>query len=132
MKKLLLIVPFALLLTACASSPPAETPPPPPTPALSPPVATPQAEKSQTFNMVSQNLFFSPAPLSVPKGTMVTLKIQNTGRHTFTIDALRLNQSLASGVNTAMFTANQSGTFEYYCAVPGHREGGMLGTLKVQ
>jgi len=86
----------------------------------------------QTFNMVSQNLSFSPATLSVPKGTMVTLRLQNTGSHTFTIDALRLNQRLAPGINTVMFTASQSGTFEYYCAIPGHREGGMVGTLQVQ
>ena len=128
MKAWVLTSPFLFLLTACAPTPPTEAPPPP----ASLPVAVPQAKESQTFTMVSQNLSFSPTNLSVPRGTMVTLKIQNTGRHTFTIDALRLNQSLAPGMNTVMFTANQSGTFEYYCAIPGHREGGMVGTLLVQ
>ena len=127
MKKLLSTLPFVLLFAACASTPPTGAPPP----SASPPAAVPQAKEYRTFNMVSQNFSFSPASLSMAKGTMVTLKIQNSGLHTFTIDALRINQNLASGTNTVMFTATQSGTFEYYCAIPGHRERGMVGTLQV-
>jgi len=33
---------------------------------------------------------------------------------------------------TVEFTPTTSGTFEYYCSVPGHRESGQFGTLKVE
>jgi len=86
----------------------------------------------QQISMQAGNFFFSPNSLTVAKGQQVKFNIQNTGFHTFTIDELGVNISLSgSGNYTAEFTPTQSGTFEYYCAVPGHREGGMFGNLKV-
>ena len=34
-------------------------------------------------------------------------------------------------VNTLTFVANEPGTYEYYCTVPGHKDSGMVGTLTV-
>lgn len=78
------------------------------------------------------NFFFSPDILSVSKGDEVTVNIQNSGFHTFTVDELGVNETLRSDQETVTFTANKSGTFEYYCAVPGHRERGMFGSLTVE
>ena len=77
------------------------------------------------------NFFFSPDTISVSTGDEVTVNIQNSGFHTFTVDELGVNETLRSGQETVTFTANKSGTFEYYCAVPGHRERGMFGSLTV-
>lgn len=33
---------------------------------------------------------------------------------------------------TATFEAKRAGTFDYYCFIPGHKSGGMSGTLVVQ
>ena len=39
--------------------------------------------------------------------------------------------SAASGPTTVRFTVTQSGSFTYYCSIPGHRQIGMEGVLEV-
>lgn len=86
----------------------------------------------QAIEMVSGNFFFTPKNLSLKKGEAVTIRFQNSGVHTFTIDELGVNIPLRGSSPVAEFTPEKSGTFEYYCAVPGHREGGMFGSLTVE
>lgn len=81
--------------------------------------------------MQAGNLFFSPKTLTAVVNEEVVLNVGVTGRHTFTIDALGVDVRLNQGKASVRFTPNQTGTFEYYCAIPGHRERGMLGTLRV-
>lgn len=38
----------------------------------------------------------------------------------------------AGGVGTLAFTAQEKGTYEFYCTEPGHKDGGMKGTLVVE
>ena len=38
---------------------------------------------------------------------------------------------VAGKSGTATFAAPGAGTYQYYCAVPGHKEAGMTGTLQV-
>ena len=82
--------------------------------------------------MVSGNLFFKPDKLSLTKGKPVRIQVQNTGIHTFTIDELGVNVPLRNSSEVVEFTPNKEGRFVYYCAIPGHREGGMLGDLEVR
>ena len=56
---------------------------------------------------------------------------QNSGVHTFTVDELGVNIPLNGPVVTAEFIPEKAGQFEYYCAIPGHREGGMFGDMAV-
>ena len=52
--------------------------------------------------------------------------------HTFTVSELGVTRDLPAGETTAIeFLASQRGTFQFVCAVPGHTEGGMHGTLHV-
>ncbi len=83
------------------------------------------------LNMVSGNLFFTPDNLELKKGQPVRITFQNTGIHTFTIDELGVDVPLRGPSAVVDFTPNKEGQFEYYCAIPGHREGGMLGDLTV-
>lgn len=84
------------------------------------------------INMISGNLFFNPEDLKLVKGEPVKISFENRGTHTFTIDELGVNVILRGSSGVAEFTPTKSGTFEYYCAVPGHREGGMFGSLLVE
>ena len=94
----------------------------------------PQAEATNVkmVGMSSGNLFFNPANLTLVKGQPVMLMFQNKGTHTFTIDELGVNVPLSGSTPKVEFTPNKAGTFQYYCAITGHREGGMIGSLKVE
>lgn len=96
----------------------------------------PTDEKSELsvreINLTSGSLFFNPDNLTLTKDQPVKINIQNSGSHTFTIDQLGVDVRLQGSQEVVEFTPSQSGTFEYYCAVPGHWEGGMFGTLIVE
>lgn len=81
--------------------------------------------------VVSDNVLFEPTELSAPVG-QVTVRMANQDLfwHTFTIDELDVDLPVAvNGDRAATFTA-PSGTYEYYCRIPGH-EMRMRGTLVV-
>jgi heme/copper-type cytochrome/quinol oxidase subunit 2 len=70
--------------------------------------------------------------ITVAKGQTVKLTVTSTGgSHTFTIDELGINIAVSSGqTTTEEFTVEKAGTFYFYCAVPGHLDAGMVGTLE--
>jgi plastocyanin len=51
--------------------------------------------------------------------------------HTFTIDSLHVNVDVPIGANRRVTFNAPSGTYEFYCRVPGHKAAGMKGTLIV-
>jgi plastocyanin len=95
------------------------------------PVAQPSpAESTQTSNSVTiSNFAFSPANLTVKKGTTVTWTNQDSTAHTVTeTDGQKGpdSSSLGNG-KTYSFTFDTVGTFKYKCSI--HPE--MLGTVTV-
>lgn len=93
-------------------------------------------DKSETtavkeISMVSGGFFFSPNKLTLKKGQPVKINIKNSGVHTFTIDELGVDVPLTGQSTVVEFTPTKSGTFEYYCAIPGHRENGQFGSVIV-
>lgn len=99
---------------------------------VSPPSQRPSVQKGSKILMQAGNFFFSPQRLEAEQKQSIVITIQNTGLHTFTIDELGVNERLpGSGTYTVEFTPDKKGSFEYYCAVPGHREAGMVGVLMV-
>ncbi|MBI1973356.1 cupredoxin domain-containing protein [Candidatus Micrarchaeota archaeon] len=84
------------------------------------------------FTIEAGSLRFAPDSITVKAGDHVHLTIVNKDVfHTFTIDELGVNFQLPAGQTKEFdFTASKSGTFAFYCAVPGHREGGMHGTMR--
>ncbi|MCH7828479.1 cupredoxin domain-containing protein [Patescibacteria group bacterium] len=90
-------------------------------------------EKKVPVSMSARSFAFSPETLKARVGESIVLEVQATGQHTFTIDELGVNVSLPHGKTTRVeFTPSQTGTFTYYCAVPGHRNAGQIGTLTVE
>lgn len=83
----------------------------------------------------ASNFAFSKKEIRVKKGDTVKIILNNTqGMHDFVIDEFSVKTPVLSLGKTAdvTFTANQAGTFEYYCSVGSHRQMGMVGKLIVE
>lgn len=76
---------------------------------------------------------FSLKEITVNEGDTVKLYINVTrGTHDFKIDEFGVNSSTPTGqVTIVQFIADKAGEFVYYCNMPGHRQAGHWGTLKV-
>ena len=83
------------------------------------------------INIVSRSYIYDPEFIEVERGETVVINFQNSGIHTFTIDELGINESLSGSSATVEFTPEETGTFEFYCSIPGHKERGMMGELIV-
>jgi plastocyanin len=78
---------------------------------------------------------FDPSTITVKKGDKVKITFKNSGgTHDFVIDELNVKTPIIQGGAEAVveFTADQEGSFEYYCSVGNHRAMGMKGTLVVE
>lgn len=96
-------------------------------------ISTPSIPEGFTL-VKGYNFGFSPNTIRVKQGETIKLRlVSSDSPHTFTIDELNVNQQFTFGKDAdAVFTANKKGTFQFYCAVPGHKESGMIGTLIVE
>ncbi len=103
--------------------------------ALTTPVAHAAAVTVNVEALPNNVLRFSPAIITVEPGDVVTIVFVNNDNivHTFDIDEFNVHTGdVDPGASTTVsFTVNRQGTFSFYCAVPGHREGGMVGQLNV-
>lgn len=74
--------------------------------------------------------------LTVHEGEMVQINLINGegAEHDIVVDqyAARSGRIVAKGASsTISFSATRTGDFAYYCSLPGHREAGMEGLIKV-
>lgn len=89
-------------------------------------------EVVKEIKMTAANFSFSPKSITVQKGEPVKIFFTNVGIHTFTIDELGVDVPLRGFSPVAEFTPTKTGTFEYYCKIPGHREAGQVGTITIE
>lgn len=90
---------------------------------------------NETFIVTGQNFSFSPAQLKVKKGEVIKIIFKNTGgMHDFVLDEFNVRTSRVQdgGEEAVIFTADKTGSFEYYCSVGSHRAMGLTGTLMVE
>lgn len=85
-----------------------------------------------SLDITSKNYAFSPSTIVVYKGQVVTVRFKNTGIHNFNIDELNIHKTLSDGEETLTFIPTEVGTFPFYCEMPGHKQAGMVGYLRVQ
>jgi len=103
-----------------------------------PTIDTPDTKEAlaiKEFVVTGQNFSFEPAMIKVKKGDRVKITFQNTeGFHDFRIDeyGVAAKQAKSPATEVLEFTADQAGSFEYYCSVGTHRSMGMKGTLVVE
>lgn len=114
---------------------PTPTPPQPaPTP-TQPPPTPPPAPQPQTFNVTAQNFAFSTSQIKAKKGAQITINLESAdGFHDLVIEGYGVGTSrVNTGEKTSVtFTADQSGTFAFFCSVGSHRTMGMEGSFIVE
>jgi len=94
----------------------------------------PLPEEEVVVDVTAGEGYFEPDVIMVDQGQAVTVVVENVTEedHTFTIDELDVDVSLAPGEQEEVtFTAAEEGSFEFYCDEPGHRDAGMYGYLEV-
>lgn len=89
--------------------------------------------ETQEIKVNMANLMFDPATITIRSGLPYRLTLSSKGSHTFTVDKLGINFVVASGeTKTFNLKVAKPGTYDVYCATPGHLEAGMAGKLIVQ
>ncbi|PIT92588.1 MAG: hypothetical protein COU08_01165 [Candidatus Harrisonbacteria bacterium CG10_big_fil_rev_8_21_14_0_10_42_17] len=94
-----------------------------------------KAGEQQTITLTGKSFEFSQKEIRVKKGDKVTINFSSTdGFHDWVVDEFdAATDRVQTGENTSItFTADKTGTFEYYCSVGNHRAQGMVGTLIVK
>ena len=90
---------------------------------------------AKEFVITGQKFSFTPSSITVKKGDRVKITFKNIdGFHDFKIDeyGIATKQAQSPSEEVLEFTADKTGSFEYYCSVGTHRAMGMKGTLKVE
>lgn len=87
-----------------------------PPPSASTPAATATPSTATGSSVAIENFMFSPAALTVKKGTTVTWTNKDSAAHTVTsTDGGKLNSSTLNKGQTYAFTFDTTGTFNYKC-----------------
>jgi plastocyanin len=85
--------------------------------------------------VTAENTAFVEASLHMTNGEVLGLFVVNKDGigHTFEVDGLGIHVELPPNSTTAVaIKPTGSGSLEFYCNVPGHREAGMVGTINVE
>jgi plastocyanin len=81
------------------------------------------------------DLSFDQTELTVPAGEVTIELVNDSGiPHNVEVEGNgveEVSETITEGTTELMLTL-EPGEYEFYCAVPGHREGGMEGTLTVE
>jgi plastocyanin len=89
------------------------------------------AIRSGDLTLVAENIEFSSEELHANSGEVsIVIDNKDLAGHTFTIDKLDVDEALPGGTSTRFTFDAPSGTYRYYCAIPGHDET-MHGTFTV-
>lgn len=88
------------------------------------------------ITIISTEFNFNPSAVTVEAGEEVRIVFENAGKtsHNLVIEGLEVKTKTISGgqTDTIEFTVTNSGTYTFFCSIPGHRVAGMEGNLKVE
>ncbi len=85
------------------------------------------------IHLTSENVAFSETELTAPAGEVtVTLENKDLFWHTFTIEELGVDLRVPIGAEIPVTFPAPPGQYRFICAIPGHPEAGMEGTLTVE
>jgi nitrite reductase (NO-forming) len=85
-----------------------------------------------SFDVDMADILFNPTELTIPANVDVTINLTNSGVLEHTFDVGDVSSGIIPAGGTGSVTLNLApGTYDYICAIPGHKEAGMVGTLTV-
>jgi len=89
---------------------------------------------NETVQIDAFSMGFNPTIIKAKQGQQFYLDITNLDiTHSFDLDNLNIHLNLQSGEKRIIkINPTESGEYEYYCNIPGHREAGMKGTLIIE
>lgn len=92
---------------------------------------TTAGEAGMEFIITGTEFAFDPEELTVPADTEITITLVNNGvvEHDISIDELDFHLMAQPGETLSATLTIPAGIYMIYCAVPGHHEAGMMGTL---
>ncbi len=93
------------------------------------------AEATTTTTLEAKDTKFGTTPLAARRGETLGIVLLNRDSfpHSFDVDSLNITvQMPANSTTIAAITPTIAGTLDFYCAVPGHKEAGMVGTIAVE
>jgi plastocyanin len=93
------------------------------------------AAPTTSATLVVAGTKFLTTSYSVSSSDVLGLFVENrdSSAHSFDIDALDIHVQVPAGATVALAVEPKtSGSLEFYCALPGHREAGMAGTIDVK
>jgi plastocyanin len=96
--------------------------------------STPVAEGARRIDVAATSFAFDPDRITVTAGEDVALVLSSDDvLHDLTIDEIDVHVVAERGETAeGGLRADEPGEYTYYCAVSGHREAGMEGTLVVE
>jgi plastocyanin len=95
---------------------------------------TPTQEADEIrITLFLEDIRFTPEVIEIPANQPVTLRIENIGaaKHSFVVPDLGIDVQVQPGRFGEITLEAQPGEYEFICTVPGHKEAGMVGTLRV-
>jgi uncharacterized cupredoxin-like copper-binding protein len=93
---------------------------------------SPTPAPGEVLSLTGTEYSFAPMAM-VAKAGRTTIRFTNKGamEHDFTIDSLKVHLSAQPGKSAEVTVVLKPGTYQSHCAVPGHSQSGMHGTLTV-
>ena len=92
------------------------------------------ADGAREIEVTATDFAFDPDEITAEAGEDLAIVLTSEDiLHDFTIDELDAHVVADRGETAeGGVTADEPGTYDFYCSVPGHREAGMEGTLTVE
>jgi len=93
------------------------------------------ATPTTTASLVAEGTKYAPTTYTMGPSDVLGLFVENKDSfaHSFDIDALNIHIQVPANSTVAVaIKPTGTGTLEFYCAIPGHKEAGMDGTIAVQ
>jgi uncharacterized cupredoxin-like copper-binding protein len=96
--------------------------------------SVPAGEAAQEVTVAMHDIFFEPKEITIPANANVKFILPNEGAaaHNFSIIDQDVSVDVAPGETKDVVVNLPAGEYSFDCNVPGHKEAGMIGTLKVE
>ncbi len=99
------------------------------------PVALPACAEIDPAPVIAlYDLGFAPDAFTIPAGVPVTITLHNAGvaLHNLTVPGLDIWQDVLPGETKQVTVTAEVGDYPFFCDVPMHKAGGMVGLLRVR